>query len=163
MLQILVLLNLVLVWNLQKQKFKWYCKRKPLLRWGKLEIKQTCKNLGTFILRMACCGGFWAGDQNYGHHMISYYTYQDILAILVHNHMIQKQFSVTVSQQDGICQYVVWRKQIAASIVSFPGFGVLHRRGSCDGKGPKLHGLWRGFFKPWVRAVSWNHENPELE
>ena len=77
-----------------------------------------------------------------------------------------KQFSVTVSQQDGICgicQCVVWRKQIAASIVSFPGFGVLHRRGSRDGKGPKLHGLWRGLFKPWVRAVSWNHENPELE
>ena len=30
----LVLLNIVLVWNLQKQKVKWYCKRKPLLRWG---------------------------------------------------------------------------------------------------------------------------------
>lgn len=102
MLQILVLLNLV--WNLQKQKVKWYCKRKPLLHWGKLKIKQTCKNLGTFILlRMACCGGFWAGDQNYGHHMISYYTYQDILAILVHNHMIQKQFSVPTRWYLPVC------------------------------------------------------------
>ena len=145
-----MLLNLLFVWNLQTQKIKWYCKRKHLLHWGKLEIKQTCENLGAFILlRMACCGGFWAGDQNYGHHMISYYTYQDIL---VHNQMIQ---SSSVSQQEGICQCVFWQMQIrGSSWVSFPGFGVLHRRGSCDGKGPKLHGLWRGLFQPWVSSVS---------
>lgn len=31
-------------------------------------------------LWLACFGGFCAGDQNYGHHMVSFYTYQDLVS-----------------------------------------------------------------------------------
>ena len=29
------------------------------------------------VPRLGTLGGLWAGDQNYGHHMISFYTYQE--------------------------------------------------------------------------------------
>ena len=32
---------------------------------------------GSCTMRLASIIGLWAGDQSYGHYMISYYTYQD--------------------------------------------------------------------------------------
>eukprot|EP00913_Durusdinium_trenchii_P020614 g19360.t1 len=34
----------------------------------------------SFCLWAGGLGGLWAGDQNYGHHMISFYTYQDLVS-----------------------------------------------------------------------------------